>query len=275
MAAGNRGVKEGKRSPPSAAPIDWKLKEFSAGEVERTFQGVLLCLKKMGRRRWSAWEKHLVDYTCQYETGVNMGLTYAREIVRRRWPELEPALIRHWPRLSEYLEWRGFSVGSGPLERLILGSKQHDIVDRSYAACQYAAIVLEDRWEDGERVILEAASVADEAVNASRVAEAYRKRFFPRQSWPALNERIREGRCTPGFVVEYSRITGKNCNADANIGLLKADRNAGGFTEVLWDYADEVLGRKLPDDLDDVMVLKSFENLDDPFVKKYMETYCK
>jgi hypothetical protein len=275
MAAGNRGVKVGKRSPPSADSIDWKLKGFSAGKVERTFEGVLLCLKKTGRRRWSDWEKHLVDYACWSETGVKMGLTYAREIVRRRWPEFEPSLIRHGRWLAEYLEWRGFSVGTGPLERLILGSKKHDIVERSYAAYLYAMLVLKDRWEEGELVILEAASVAVDAFNASRFAEAYRKRFFPRQSWPALNERIREGRCTPGFVVEYSRITGKNCNTDANDGLLKADRNAGGFTEVLWDYADVVLGRKLPDDLDDVMVLKSFENPDDPFVKKYMETYCK
>lgn len=274
MSAGNRGVKEGKRSLTSADPIDWKLRGFIAGEVERTFEGVLLCLKKMGRRRWSAWEKHLVEYACWYETGVKMGLTYAREIVRRRWPELEPALIRHWRWLTEYLEWRGFSIGTGPLESLILGSMKHDIVDRAHAACQYAAIVLEDRWEDGERVILEAARTADDAFNASRVAEAYRKTFFPRRIWPALNERIREGSCTPGFVVEYSRITGRNCHEDANAGLLKADRAADGFVELLWTYADVVLGGKLPDELDGVMVLKSFENPGDPFVKKYVETYC-
>lgn len=274
MSAGNRGVKDGKRSLTSADPIDWKLRGFFAGEVERTFEGVLLCLKKMGRRRWSAWEKHLVDYACCSETGVKMGLTYAREIVRRRWPEFEPSLIRDWLRLSEYLKWRGFSVGTGSLESLILGSPKHDIVDRAHAACQYAAIVLEGRWEDGERVILEAASVADDAFNASRVAEAYRKTFFPRRIWPALNERIRKGRCTPGFVVKYSRITGRKCHEDANEGLLKADRNADGFTELLWEYADMVLGDKLPDELDCVMLLKSFERPDDPFVKLYVRTYC-
>ena len=122
-------------------------------------------------------------------------------------------------------------------------------------------------------MILKAAGVADNAYIASEVAEAYRKMFFPRRVWPALQERIRDGRCTPAFVVEYSRITGKKCLKDANAGLLKADRNADGFTNVLWIYADKVLGGKLPDDLHDIMMLKSFQNTDDEYVKDYVGAY--
>jgi hypothetical protein len=274
VTAGNINMKKSKQGLPCAGPIDWKLPDFYTGNVSRTFRGVLLCLKKMGRRRWPAYEKHLVKYARWQKDGTLLGLEYARQIVGHRWPQLEPALISHWPQLAEYLKWRGFSVRTGPLERLILGSKKHDIVDRAHAAYRYAMIVLKGRWEAAEPVILEAAGVADEAINASRVAEAYRKRFFPRRPWPALNERIREGCCTPAFVVEYSRITGKKCHEDANNGLLKADRAADGFVELLWIYADKVLGDKLPDDLHGVMVLKSFDKPDDPFVKKYMGTYC-
>lgn len=261
-----------KHSRPPAGPIDWKLPgSFSIGDVDRAFRGVLLCLKKMGRRRWPAFEEHLVELASWGENGLLLGLEYAREIVRGRWPEIEPELFAHWPRLEEYLEWRGFAVGTGPLESLILGSEEHDIVDRAFAAYKYAMVVRGKRWEEGEQVILEAASVASDVLNASRVADFYRKRFFPRRVWPAMQEQIREGRCSPGFVVKYSRITGKKCHDDANEGLLKADRNAEGFTELLWDYASGVIDRKLPEDLDAFMLMKSFE--DDPFVTRYVQAY--
>lgn len=275
MSASKRTVEKSRRGHTPEDPIDWKLPDsFSESDVRKTFEGVLLCLENMGRRRWSAWEKHLVEYGDWSRDGAILGVTYAREIVRRRWPEFEPVLIRNSSPLAEYLEWGGFAVGSGPLESLILGSNNHKIEDRADAAYLYAAIVLKSRWEDGEGVILKAASVADDAICASKVAEAYRKRFFPRQPWAALNAQIRGGRCTPAFVVEYSCITGKNCHDDANQGLLKADHNADGFTEVLWDYADGALRDKLPDELHSVMLLKSFERTDDPFVKAYVETYC-
>lgn len=179
--------------------------------------------------------------------------------------------------LAASMQWRGFAVGTAPLESLILDSQDRAILDRAHAACWYAEKVLEDRWEDGELVILEATGVVHDfgrAYQTVRLAEAYRKRFFPRRAWPALLERIREGRCTLAFVVAYSRIAGKKCHDDVSQGLLKADHNADGFTEVLWKYANGTLRGKLPDDLDDVMVLKSFENPDDPFVKSYVETYC-
>lgn len=270
-------MKKSKQGRPPAAPIDWKLPDsFSIDDVQKEFWDVLLRLKKMGRRRWPAWEEQLVKYVRWGGNGPSLGLEYAKEIVRGRWPEIEPGLIAHSAKLAEYLKWRGFAVGTGPLEGLILGSKEHDIADRAQAACLYAEIVVKDHWEEGERVILEAAGVAEDAYGAAevaRAAEAYRERFFPRRLWPALQKQIREGRCTPDFVVEYSDITGKKCNKDANEGLLKADRSADGLTELLWEYADMVLNRKLPDELHSVMLLKSFERPDDPFVKEYMETY--
>jgi hypothetical protein len=178
--------------------------------------------------------------------------------------------------LAAYMKWQGFAVGTVPLQSLILGSKDHCILDRAYAACWYAENVLEGRWEEGELVILEATGVVHDvggAAQTARLAEAYRKRFFPRRVWPALRERIREGRCTPAFVVEYSCIAGKKCHDDANEGLLKADRNADGFTKVMSDYADGALRDKLPDELHSVMLLKSFERPDDPFVRGYVKTY--
>jgi len=179
--------------------------------------------------------------------------------------------------LAVYMQWHGFAVGTAPLESLILDSKDRGILDRAHAACWYAENVLEDRWEEGELVILEATGVAHDfgrSYQTVRLAEAYRKRFFPRRVWPALRERIREGRCTLAFVVAYSHIAGKKCHDDVNEGLLKADHNADGFTEVLWDYAHGALRDKLPDELHSVMLLKSFERPDDPFVKSYVETYC-
>jgi hypothetical protein len=59
-----------------------------------------------------------------------------------------------------------------------------------------------------------------------------------------------------------------------NQGLLKADHNADMFTEVLWDYADRTLRDKLPDELHGIMMLKSYENPDDEYVKAYVRTYC-
>lgn len=271
MSKRKRTVTKSKHSHPPAGPIDWKLPGLPFEDFERVFHGVLLCLKKMGRRRWPAWEKSVVEYACWDVRGSLPGLEYAKEIVRGRWPEIEPDLIDEMHHLAEYLEWRGFAVGTGPLESLILGGKRYHIAKRAHAACLYAQIVLKDRWEEGERVILEAASEAYREAEAPRVAEAYRKRFFPRRVWPALQEQIREGRCSPGFVVEYSRITGKKCHDDANEGLLKADRNAEGFTELLWDYASGVIDRKLPEDLDTFMLMKSFE--DDPFVTRYVRAY--
>lgn len=179
--------------------------------------------------------------------------------------------------LEAYMQRRGFAVGTAPLESLILGSKDRAILDRAHAACWYAENVLEDRWEEGELVILEATGVVHDfgrAYRTVRLAEAYRKRFFPRRVWPALLERIREGRCTLAFVVVYSGIAGKKCHDDMNQGLLKADHNADMFTEVLWDYANRTLRDKLPDELHSVMVLKSFANPNDEFVRKYVETYC-
>jgi hypothetical protein len=274
MSASNKTMNKSKQGHPPPDPIDWTLPaHFSDSDVRKDFDGVLLCLKEMGPRRWPAWEKLLLEYGDWSPVGAMLGLKYAREIVRRRWSEFEPVLIRRRALLAEYLEWSGFAVGSGPLESLILGSNKYKIEYRAHAAYLYAAIILKGRWEDGEGVILEAAGVADHAYIASQVAEAYRKMFFPRRVWPALQERIREGRCTPGFVVEYSRITGKKCNKDANEGLLKADRNADGFMELLWEYADVVLGGKLPDELHSAMMLKSFANPDDEFVKEYVRAY--
>ena len=141
MSASTRTVKKSRQGHTPEGPIDWTLPaHFSASDVRKVFEGVLLCLKKMGRRRWSAWEKHFVEYGDWSRDGAILALKYAREIVRRRWPEFEPVLIRHWAQLEEYLEWGGFAVGSGPLESLILGSNKHEIEDRAHAAYLYAAI---------------------------------------------------------------------------------------------------------------------------------------
>ena len=63
MSASTRTVKKSRQGHTPEGPIDWTLPaHFSASDVRKVFEGVLLCLKKMGRRRWSAWEKHFVEY---------------------------------------------------------------------------------------------------------------------------------------------------------------------------------------------------------------------
>jgi len=241
------------------------------GEVEGAADGILLCLKRLGKTRWPAWERKLLQYAGLGGRTPLLALKYADEIIGKRWPELESILMSNWPMLREYMEWEGFSRGTGVLERIVLASRTHKLIDRAHAALQYAAAIGGNRWVQGEAVILKATTVSDAADGMAEVAEAYRRRFFPRQAWPALNDRIRTAQCSPCFMVQYLRHSKKSCSREVQEGLLSISPTAEGFTEAMATYAEEVLGGQLPDDLHGKMMLKSFEVPDDSHVKRYFE----
>lgn len=192
------------RRPP---PITAELVEMGTDDVYNLNEGIVFCLKNQGCRRFPAWERKLLE---DARDNPKPCLLYAREILAGDWPELEPLLVSDPLILEEYLSNIPGPLQHRPvLEKAILADVDGEPEDRARNAYIYADMVVKGRWEEGERVILEATRrdsqlVRDEAhEDLAKVVRHYEMLAFPKALWPELRTMIRNRECNPDFAVEY------------------------------------------------------------------------
>ena len=208
------GMKKNHRRKTSPPSIPGKITNMGSHDMSDLAEGVLFCLRHQGGVQWPAWEQKLLD-----DEGVlSPAIAYARHILGHRWPELEPLLISDPNSLKEYLKANLAPTNTNTLEEEILTNSDNSPFDRAHAAALYARLALGNRWGDGERIILDATAVGHDDIDyedLAEVVESYRKRFFRKQAWSELNEKIRTGQCSPLFAVEYCCVSAKDSAVEA------------------------------------------------------------
>ena len=304
--AGSKTTK--RKSTPR--PITREIVEGLTYEVEWLNKDIIFHLKQQGGRRHLAWERKLLEDARKYRC-LKHCLLYAREIMSGNWPELEPLLIFDRKLLSRYLAMNPGSRRHPAFEKAILDLKPISF-RYIWAAYVYARLAIQGRWKPGERMILEAIRLANYGIYSIFLvepAEAYRKLAFPRKAWPDLIRMIRAGECPPEFAYHYcveARHKWKDEVAEGLINTPVADDNEavakrkkdrlahaafcfarhvingrweagekllGEDPSLLCLYAMEVVKGRLPDHLQNEIVMRSFVVPTNPDIKEYIDKY--
>lgn len=300
--AGSKKMNLRRRPPPiTAEPI-----EMGTDDVSDLNKGIVFCLKQRGGKPCPKLEQRLLEHAKKRRT-LSVCLTYARKIRLGRWPELEPLLLvphggyddfMQMVNFKEYLRMVPAPRRHPVIERELLSNELLDPEIRARGSYLYAKLARQRRWKPGERVILQMTTQADNGFHSiPSIAEAYRKRFFPRENWPELNRMILAGECSPYFSVDYCSLSPKKRVNDVAAGLLKSPPAADGLDEqvvrfardfiggkweagekligtrpyLLCEYAKDVIEDVLPDNLHQIMAMRSFEEPVDDSVKEYFD----
>lgn len=247
--------------------------------------------------RWQELERLLLK-DARLFTGIQRhhAIQYAKDVVKGRWYSLERILLADGCDLADYLECGVVASRWVRLERAVLRNTTYDWSDTVRITKAYA-LAIGGAWVAGERILLKASCRSRHYKFLAPLLAEYSLAFYG-GDWTKLEKRIRQGRCNPRFAVEYCELLGRGASPAVEEGLhhsplsydlfdaviAYAKRVVGGRweagedilqhdTQYLDRYASEVLHSRLPEHLEKVIVLESFRNPEDPYIKAYIANY--
>jgi len=92
-----------------------------------------------------------IEEAMQHENAPYWCLWYAVYVIKKRWKEVEPIIMKD----SEYAFWYAHDVIGGRWEEA-----EPFIMKNAGYACQYARYIIQGRWEEAEPIIVKKASSA-------------------------------------------------------------------------------------------------------------------
>jgi hypothetical protein len=241
--------------------------------------------------RWQEAEDLISQNIPQYGEEA---IFYARTVIRGRWQEVEPALMRTPYYINRYAR----SVLKGRWREA-----EPTLLQCPTAAVEYASRVLRGRWSEAEKVIVvdpaAAAAYAHEILNkrwpdaevhigkSGRSATVYAINVL-KDRWAVAEEAIlRDGPIMAGkALLDYASTfyAGRDRWQEAEDVFVSSypEWYAENILPSQWDeevakkcpcwlyyYAKDVIGGRLPEELHNRMLLFGMENPDDPWVNKY------
>lgn len=86
--------RKAKKIGTGAASIEAQGRAILENE-DRLHEGIDFCLKHRNGEQWPEWEKVALDLALSDSYFIASCIAYARDVIKGRWPELEP-ILREW-----------------------------------------------------------------------------------------------------------------------------------------------------------------------------------
>lgn len=233
----------------------WEQQFLRRTGIDALIHGADYCRLKR-KCRWREWEDQILQEYDSRGQGPHFPMMeacvdYAIHVIKGRWEAFEPFLMSdldHADFIHSYMNEisRMCLPPWDSLEPHILAK------DNPTYVVLYAGQVLGRAWPEAEPKILESATAPTPLLFFESVTlfhtEPERMVLCPTaycrdalgNRWSALEDKMRAGQCVPRVMNEYAR---------------------------------EIIAKRLPDDLHQAMMLKSYECPDDPHVKEYVTEF--